>query len=113
VDDCFSFFAIVLSVLFLAKKDRKYNGKKGQKVQWQKRTESTMAKKDRKYNGKKGQKVQWQKRTESTMAKTDFAIVLSVRFNLQALIASLVSLNISSHFSSYQKTYVIALHINI
>ena len=27
-----------------------------------KRTESTMAKKDRKYNGKKGQKVQWQKR---------------------------------------------------
>jgi hypothetical protein len=36
-----------------------------------KRTESTMANKDRKYNGKKGQKVQWQKRTESTMAKKE------------------------------------------
>jgi hypothetical protein len=31
----------------MAKKDRKYNGKKGQKVQWQKRTESTMAKKEK------------------------------------------------------------------
>jgi hypothetical protein len=39
----------------MAKKDRQYNGQKGETIQWPKRIDNTTAKKDRQYNDRIGE----------------------------------------------------------
>ena len=49
-----------------SKKDRQYNGQKGETIQRPKRRDNTTTKKERQYNGQKGETIQWPKRIDNT-----------------------------------------------